>query len=126
MIRPWWQDAAREPDPAMSDAARQRQGQLTKPSGSLGRLEAMAIRLAGLQGTPFPHVHRPWITVFAADHGVVEEGVSAFPQSVTGQMLANFVQGGAAIAVLAREIGAHLEVVDVGSKSEQTLPQVIP
>lgn len=109
----------------MAQAARQRQTQLTKPPGSLGRLEEAAIRLAALQGVARPRLERPWITVFAGDHGVVEEGVSAYPQEVTRLMLANFVKGGAAVSVLAREVGAHLEVVDAGTLAEGELAGVI-
>jgi len=96
-------------------AALARQAVLTKPAGSLGRLEDIAVRLASMQGTEQPRIERPWISIFAADHGVVAEGVSAFPQAVTGQMILNFAHGGAAISVLARELGAQLEVIDVGS-----------
>jgi nicotinate-nucleotide--dimethylbenzimidazole phosphoribosyltransferase len=95
--------------------AQARQMQLTKPPGSLGYLEDIAIRLAGMQGTQQPELTRVRIVVFAADHGIAEEGVSAFPQEVTGQMILNFASGGAAISVLARNLGASLEVVDVGS-----------
>ena len=102
------------PCPQIRQAARARQAQLTKPPGSLGLLEDLAVRLAGLQRREHPRLDRPWISVFAADHGVAEEGVSAFPQAVTRLMLRNFVQGGAAISVLARQMGAQLEVVDVG------------
>ncbi len=111
--------------PAARDAALARQGQLTKPPGSLGRLEQIAVTLAGLQGRDRPRLHRPWITVFAGDHGVVAEGVAAYPQAVTQQMLANFVAGGAAIAVLARETDAHLEVVDAGTLAPEPIPGVI-
>ena len=97
------------------NAALARQAVLTKPAGSLARLEDIAVRLAAMQATEHPHINTPWISIFAADHGVVAEGVSAFPQAVTGQMMQNFAHGGAAISVLARELGAHLEVVDVGS-----------
>lgn len=95
-------------------AAVARQASLTKPAGSLGRLEEMAIWLAGCQGRVCPKIERPWISVFAADHGVTEEGVSAFPAVVTQEMVKNFAAGGAAITVLARENGAQFEVVDVG------------
>ena len=91
-----------------------RQTQLTKPPGSLGRLEDLAVHLAAMQGKAKPTVDRVWISVFAADHGIAEERVSAFPQAVTRLMLRNFVQGGAAISVLARHLDAWLEVVDVG------------
>lgn len=102
-----------------------RQAQLTKPPGSLGQLEALAVRLAALQVTDRPQAERFWISVFAADHGVVEEGVSAFPQAVTGAMARNFTRGGAAIAVLARRLGADLEVVDVGMVDPVDEPAVI-
>src|SRR5437667_4518396 len=86
---------------------------LTKPPGSLGRLEEIAARLAVLRdGTPC--VERPVIFTFAADHGVVAEGVSAYPQSVTAQMVENFLRGGAAVNVLARAAGARVVVADFG------------
>ncbi|MDO1527747.1 nicotinate-nucleotide--dimethylbenzimidazole phosphoribosyltransferase [Fulvimonas sp. R45] len=103
-----------EPDAACAAAARARQAQLTKPPGSLGALEDAAVQLAALQRTAAPAVERVWIGVFAGDHGVAAEGVSAFPQAVTGEMLRNFAGGGAAIAVLARALGATLEVVNLG------------
>lgn len=103
------------PDSAAVEAAQNRQAQLTKPPGSLGRLEEVVIRLAGLQGRTCPQIHQPAISIFAADHGVTAEGISAFPQAVTGQMLANFAAGGGAINAVARHIGAGLEVVDVGT-----------
>jgi nicotinate-nucleotide--dimethylbenzimidazole phosphoribosyltransferase len=87
---------------------------LTKPPGSLGRLEDLAVQLAEMTGEPFPVVSPPGVIVFAADHGVTEEGVSAFPQEVTIQMVNNFLAGGAAINVLSRSIGAKLKIVDVG------------
>jgi nicotinate-nucleotide--dimethylbenzimidazole phosphoribosyltransferase len=73
------------------------------------------VQLAGLQGRLKPRVDQVWIGIFAGDHGVVAEGVSAYPQAVTGQMLHNFVSGGAAISVLARQLGAQLDVVDLGT-----------
>ncbi|HEY0335141.1 MAG TPA: nicotinate-nucleotide--dimethylbenzimidazole phosphoribosyltransferase [Stenotrophomonas sp.] len=118
MSRLWWQAPVRGPDQATADAAWARQGRLTKPPGALGRLEALAVRLAGLQGQAMPALDRVHIAVFAADHGVAVEGVSAFPQAVTGEMLRNFARGGAAIAVLARELGATLEVVDLGTVND--------
>lgn len=87
---------------------------LTKPPGSLGRLEELAIRLAEITRKDFPVVSPPGVIVFAADHGVVEEGVSAFPQEVTVQMVLNFLNNGAAINVFSRQIGAIFEVVDIG------------
>ncbi|MEO5331592.1 MAG: nicotinate-nucleotide--dimethylbenzimidazole phosphoribosyltransferase [Magnetococcus sp. YQC-5] len=106
--------------------AKQRQDQLTKPMGSLGRLEEIAIRLAGLQDRPFPKADRIRIVVFAGDHGVTAAGISPFPQSVTVEMIRNFSKGGAAICVLARHLGAVLEVVDVGAVQDPgPLPGVI-
>ncbi|WP_108447155.1 nicotinate-nucleotide--dimethylbenzimidazole phosphoribosyltransferase [Halomonas denitrificans] len=106
------------PDAACADRVGRYLDTLTKPPGSLGRLEALAVTLAGLAGEDFPDVTPPGVVVFAADHGVAEEGVSAFPQAVTAQMVANFVAGGAAINVFSRRIGARLEVVDVGVVGE--------
>lgn len=100
--------------------------QLTKPEGSLGRLEEVVFRLAGMQKTAQPQISRPWISVFAADHGVAAEGVSAFPQSVTAEMVKNFCAGGAAISVLAKHHQAQFEVVDVGILSDVgPLPNLI-
>jgi len=114
----WWQAAARVSDGGRRAQALTRQTQLTKPQGALGRLEQLAVNLAGLQGRSQPSVERIWISIFAADHGIAQEGVSAYPQEVTGQMLANFVQGGAAISVLARHLGAELELLDLGLAHE--------
>lgn len=111
----WLETPAAPLNAAALEAARVRQTQLTKPPGSLGDLEGIAIRLAGMQGTQRPVLEQVRIVVFAADHGIAAEGVSAFPQEVTGQMILNFSRGGAAISVLARSLGASLEVVDVGS-----------
>ncbi|MBC9250233.1 nicotinate-nucleotide--dimethylbenzimidazole phosphoribosyltransferase [Pseudomonas alcaligenes] len=111
----WWQHDCRAVNQAAREQALARQQQLTKPAGSLGQLEQLAVILAGLQGRERPSVTLPWIAIFAGDHGVVEEGVSAFPQAVTGQMLRNFVAGGAAISVLARQLDARLEVIDLGT-----------
>lgn len=122
----WLEIPAKVLDQTARSAAQARQGQLTKPPGSLGELEEIAVRLAAMQGTQQPGLARVRITVFAADHGIADEGVSAFPQAVTGQMIANFAHGGAAISVLARNLGAALEVVDVGSKADSAaLPGVI-
>jgi nicotinate-nucleotide--dimethylbenzimidazole phosphoribosyltransferase len=95
-------------------AARQRQDNLTKPQGSLGRLEELSVRLAGITGKERPRFPRKAVFVCAADHGVAAEGVSAFPQAVTPQMVLNFVRGGAAINVLARRAGARVIVADLG------------
>ncbi|MBI4603452.1 MAG: nicotinate-nucleotide--dimethylbenzimidazole phosphoribosyltransferase [Planctomycetes bacterium] len=101
-------------DAAAQDLARARQATLTKPPGSLGRLEELSAQLAGIQGTPHPSVARRAVIVMAADHGVAEEGVSAYPQEVTRQMVANFLHGGAAINVLARQAGARVTVINIG------------
>jgi nicotinate-nucleotide--dimethylbenzimidazole phosphoribosyltransferase len=107
--------------------AKARQDTLTKPAGSLGRLEELSIRLAGIQARPLPQVGRKAIIVMVADHGVVEEGTSAYPQAVTGQMLLNFIRGGAGINVLARQIGARVIVVDIGVAAGTTaFPGIIP
>jgi nicotinate-nucleotide--dimethylbenzimidazole phosphoribosyltransferase len=107
------------PIPALDQAtlahARERQRQLTKPPGSLGRLEILGITLAAIQHTQQPCLERVRIVVFAADHGVVAEGVSAYPPAVTTEMIRNFARGGAAISVLARTWGVELEVVNVGT-----------
>ncbi|WPC03753.1 nicotinate-nucleotide--dimethylbenzimidazole phosphoribosyltransferase [Pseudomonas benzenivorans] len=124
MTQAWWQQACRAPDEAARAQAEARQLQLTKPAGSLGQLERLAVQLAALQGRQRPSVERVAIGIFAGDHGVVAEGVSAFPQAVTGQMLGNFVAGGAAISVLARQLGAALEVVDLGTAQPLQLPGV--
>ncbi|GID07662.1 nicotinate-nucleotide--dimethylbenzimidazole phosphoribosyltransferase [Pseudomonas sp. 008] len=115
MTHTWWLNPCKPIDTQVVELAQARQQQLTKPAGSLGQLEAVAMQLAGLQGQVKPTLDQLWIAIFAGDHGVVAEGVSAFPQEVTGQMLHNFVSGGAAISVLARQLGASLEVVDLGT-----------
>ena len=92
-----------------------RQAQLTKPPGSLGQLEQIAIDFCGWQQTDTPELSSSAICVFAADHGVVAEGVSAFPQQVTAQMVANFGRGGAAICVLARQLNAQFKAVNLGT-----------
>ncbi len=101
-------------DQACMNAARARQDTLTKPQGSLGRLEELSIQLAGIYGQPIPSIREKAIIVMAGDHGVVAEGVSAFPQEVTPQMVLNFLNGGAAINVLARQAGARITIVDMG------------
>jgi nicotinate-nucleotide--dimethylbenzimidazole phosphoribosyltransferase len=99
-------------------AARARQSRLTKPPGSLGRLEDTAVWLAGVTGTLQPRLDRRAVIVMAADHGVTAEGVSAYPQAVTAQMVANFLRGGAAVNVLARRANARVVVVDMGVASD--------
>lgn len=94
--------------------AQQRQNSLTKPHGSLGRLEELSIQIAGIRGEATPELEHKAIVTMAADHGVVAEGVSLYPQEVTRQMVLNFIQGGAAINILADHIGARVIVVDMG------------
>ena len=86
----------------------------TKPLGALGRIEALAVQLGMIQGTITPHIEQAQIRVFAADHGLTKHGTSAFPSAVTAQMVHNFLQGGAAINVLARQHNIELKVVDAG------------
>lgn len=106
--------AITEPSRAAREEVQARQDNLTKPRGSLGRLEELAVRVAGIQGRACPSVERKAVIVMAADHGVCAEGVSAFPAEVTPQMVANFLRGGAAINALAGHAGARVVVVDVG------------
>lgn len=98
--------------------AKERQDILTKPKGSLGILEDLSIKVAGITGNPVPKIRDKVIITMAGDHGVVEEGVSAYPQEVTTQMVYNFIKGGAGINVLARHIGARVVVVDMGMAAD--------
>lgn len=98
----------------VAEAARAALDAKTKPRGSLGRLEDLAVRVAEIRGTPDPGQLRAAVVVAAADHGVSAHSVSAYPREVTGQMLTNFAAGGAAICVLARHAGADLHVFDLG------------
>ncbi|MCV9885017.1 nicotinate-nucleotide--dimethylbenzimidazole phosphoribosyltransferase [Metabacillus halosaccharovorans] len=91
---------------------------LTKPLGSLGRLEELAISLAEMKNESFPSVSPAGVLVFAADHGITDEGVSAYPKAVTEQMVLNFLNGGAAINVFSRQIGALLNIIDIGVASD--------
>ena len=101
-------------DHQAEELARKRWDRLTKPQGSLGRLEELGTRIAGMTGQPLPSIRRKVIFTVAGDHGVAAEGVSAFPQEVTPQMVANFLAGGAGINVLAAQVGAQVLVVDAG------------
>ena len=114
----WWQAVCQQPHTQAQAAAEARQLQLTKPTGSLSELERVAVQLAALQGTVHPKIDSPWICIFAGDHGVMEENISAYPQAVTRQMLQNFTGGGACISVIAKEYNAHLQVVDCGTVGE--------
>lgn len=108
------------PSAAAREAAAARQATLTKPPGSLGRLEELAIWLAGVQGRARPVIRQPALILAAADHGVARHGVSAYPQAVTGQMMANFRAGRAAVNVLARAAGVRVTVVDAGVVAAST------
>jgi len=125
MLPEWVTQKCPEISAAHRDAAIARQAQLTKPTGALGRLEQLAVELAGLQATEQPRAARVPIIVFAGDHGIVAQGVSAYPQAVTIAMMANFASGGAAISVLARELGSNLDVVDAGSLAEQAMAGIV-
>ena len=125
MLPDWVTQKCPEISATHREAAIARQAQLTKPTGALGRLEQLAIELAGLQATERPRAARVPIIIFAGDHGIVAQGVSAYPQAVTIAMMANFASGGAAISVLARELGSTLEVVDAGTLAEAAMPGII-
>ncbi|MFK8252041.1 nicotinate-nucleotide--dimethylbenzimidazole phosphoribosyltransferase [Ancylobacter terrae] len=102
-----------EPDARARQAAAERQGQLVKPPGALGRLEQIAIDIAGWQGNPIPRVDRPSVAVFAATHGVAARGVSPYPSEVTKQMVATFTDGKAAVNQICAAFGAGLRVFDL-------------
>ncbi|MGL9618703.1 nicotinate-nucleotide--dimethylbenzimidazole phosphoribosyltransferase [Bradyrhizobium sp. U531] len=125
MLPEWIYQQCPEISAVHRDAAIARQAQLTKPTGALGRLEQLAIELAGLQATDKPRAARVPIIVFAGDHGIVAQGVSAYPQAVTIAMMANFAAGGAAISVLARELGSSLDVVDAGTLANEAMADII-
>lgn len=112
-------------DAAATNRARIRLDSLTKPPGSLGRLEEIAAHLAGMTGQTAPQVSPATVLVVAGDHGVTAEGVSAFPSEVTPQMVLNFLRGGAAINVLSRAAGAQVRVVDAGVAADLAHPDLI-
>lgn len=105
-------------DRVSMEQARARQDNLTKPTGSLGRLEEISIQLAGIQRKPLPQIKNKAVIVMAGDHGVAARGTSAYPQEVTAQMVQNFLNGGAAINVISRHIGARVIIVDMGIKGD--------
>jgi nicotinate-nucleotide--dimethylbenzimidazole phosphoribosyltransferase len=125
MLPEWIYQECPQVSAAHRDAAAARQKELTKPAGALGRLETLAIELAGLQHTERPRAERVPIVIFAGDHGITAQGVSAYPQQVTIAMMANFAAGGAAISVLARELSSTLEVIDAGTLAETPLPRIV-
>lgn len=104
-------------DERAMEEARKRQDSLTKPKGSFGQLESLSIQVAGIKGDPRPRITHKVIFTLAGDHGVTEEGVSAYPSGVTSQMVYNFLRGGAGINVLARHVGARVVVADLGVAS---------
>jgi len=106
------------PDPGLLEKAQAKLDDLTKPKGSLGRLEELAKQMVSITGDINPKINKKAVLVMAGDHGVVRDGVSAYPQEVTMQMVLNFLGGGAAINVLARHIGAEVQIVDMGVASE--------
>lgn len=121
----WINHPCQEPSDTFRTQATLRQQLLTKPPGSLGQLETLAIELAALQHTAHPSADPACVCIFAADHGVTAQNISAFPASVTAQMLANFAAGGAAIAVLAKQLQMPLHVYDVGSFAREPISGVI-
>jgi nicotinate-nucleotide--dimethylbenzimidazole phosphoribosyltransferase len=120
--------AIRPLDAEAEAAARQRQAQMTKPAGSLGVLEDVSVQLSGLAGTCPPPLPEPAaVAIFAADHGVHAQGVTPWPQEVTGQMVANFLAGGAVVNAFAAQAGAEVVVVDVGVASDlDQVPGLLP
>ena len=105
-------------DATLRSALQARVDGKTKPLGSLGRLEALAVQIGCILGTSSPRLDQPQLVVFAADHGLVAQGVSAYPSDVTWQMVENFLAGGAAVSVLARQHGLALTVVDAGVRHD--------
>jgi len=111
----WYESRSASVSDESKRQAIQHQAVLTKPIGSLGQLEDVAVQFAAMQSTNNPAINRPFIAVFAGDHGVMDENISAFPQVVTAEMVRNFSRGGAAISVLAKQINAKLVVVNMGT-----------
>ncbi|BAM88779.1 nicotinate-nucleotide--dimethylbenzimidazole phosphoribosyltransferase [Bradyrhizobium oligotrophicum S58] len=125
MLPEWISLDCAAPSETHRQAALARQAQLTKPLGALGRLEDVAVELAALQATETPGADRVPVVLFAGDHGIARQGISAYPPEVTVQMLHNFAGGGAAISVLARSLGCPLEVVDAGTLADARVPGVV-
>ncbi|MEM8500339.1 MAG: nicotinate-nucleotide--dimethylbenzimidazole phosphoribosyltransferase [Pseudomonadota bacterium] len=118
----WYEKTSADLDLNAQALAASRQSQLTKPPGSLGRLEDVALQFAAWQGGELPVINNVSIRIFAADHGVCAQQVSAFPQEVTHQMIANFSDGGAAISVLSHQLGADLKTINMGTVN--SLPEM--
>jgi len=122
----WWNAPVKTLNSDALKSASERQQVLTKPPGSLGQLEGLAIQLAAMQSKQQPSVDNIHISIFAGDHGVAAKGVSAFPQAVTTEMVKNFAAGGAAISVLAKQLNANFEVVNLGTLFEvDAHPQIV-
>ncbi len=121
----WFTYSIPPPDQKSGVAALERQATLTKPAGSLGKLEDVAVHLAAMQGSIRPQSSPLGIAVFAGDHGVTKEGISAFPPEVTAQMVMNFLNGGAAISVLAKRVKAQLYIVNAGTTRQGGYPQPV-
>jgi len=111
----WYTQSVKPLDLEAQALAQAHQSVLTKPPGSLGQLELVAERFAAWQGKTHPSIEHIAVVVFAGDHGVCAQGVSAFPQAVTTQMVMNFLSGGAAISVLSRSLSADFSVVNMGT-----------
>lgn len=117
MLPDWLSSPVAPIDDTIQQQASRHQNNLTKPLGSLGKLESLAIQFSAWQGKTTPTLSKIHISVFAADHGIADESVSAFPQAVTAEMVKNFSSGGAAISVLAKNLGADFEIIDTGVKN---------
>ena len=115
MAKHWYHKKTKTIDSEAITGALVRQAVLTKPAGSLGRLEEIGVNFSGWQSAEKPSLDKVQIAVFAADHGIAEAGVSAFPQQVTVEMVKNFAHGGAAISVLARQLGARFSIINMGT-----------
>jgi len=124
-LNDWSQWVAKDLDLAAKQAALEHQAILTKPPGALGRLEKIAVHMAAMQGQKLPDANNISISIFATDHGVAAQGVSAFPQEVTAQMICNFAKGGAAIAVIAEQLDARFEVINLGTVVPVEHPKVL-
>jgi nicotinate-nucleotide--dimethylbenzimidazole phosphoribosyltransferase len=111
-------DTIKPPERKAMEQARARQDDLTKPTGSLGRLEELSVKLAGIQGKASPQIDKKAMITMAGDHGVLAENIGNWPQEVTAQMVENFLNGGAGINVLARQVGARIVFVDMGVASD--------
>lgn len=120
-----WVDEIRPLDEKAMEAAQNHLDSLTKPPGSLGKLEVIAKQVAGMTGQLIPDLARKAVVVMAGDHGVCKEGVSAFPVEVTPQMVMNFLEGGAAVNVLARQTGAEVICVDIGVNAPLEHPKLV-